>query len=55
MVQVNSDIGEIDVGFIDQTDPSVNSVGVKGLGEVAMVDAGLDCQCNLPCKRQAAP
>ncbi|MBC7879892.1 MAG: hypothetical protein H7Y37_01020 [Anaerolineae bacterium] len=31
------DIGEIDVGFIGQPDPLVNSVGVKGLGEAAMV------------------
>jgi xanthine dehydrogenase YagR molybdenum-binding subunit len=39
VVPVNADIGEIDVGFIDQPDPLVNSVGVKGLGEVAMVGA----------------
>lgn len=34
---VNADIGSIDVGFVDKPDPLVNSVGVKGLGEVAMV------------------
>jgi xanthine dehydrogenase YagR molybdenum-binding subunit len=39
VVPVNADIGDIDVGFIDQPDPLVNSVGVKGLGEVAMVGA----------------
>jgi xanthine dehydrogenase YagR molybdenum-binding subunit len=39
VVPVNADIGEIDVGFIDRPDPLINSVGVKGLGEVAMVGA----------------
>jgi xanthine dehydrogenase YagR molybdenum-binding subunit len=39
VVPVNADVGDIDVGFIDQPDPLVNSVGVKGLGEVAMVGA----------------
>jgi len=34
---VNADIGSIEVDFIDKPDPLVNSVGVKGLGEVAMV------------------
>ncbi len=37
VVPVNADIGEIDVGFIDRPDPVVNSIGSKGLGEVAMV------------------
>jgi xanthine dehydrogenase YagR molybdenum-binding subunit len=36
-VSVNADIGEIDVDFIDRPDPLLNDVGVKGLGEVAMV------------------
>lgn len=39
VVAVNADIGEIDVGFIDQPDPLANAMGVKGLGEVAMVGA----------------
>lgn len=39
VVPVNADIGEIDVGFINQPDPLANSIGVKGLGEVAMVGA----------------
>lgn len=39
VVAVNADIGEIDVGFIDQPDPLANSAGLKGLGEVAMVGA----------------
>ncbi len=39
VVPVNADIGEIDVGFIDQPDPLANATGVKGLGEVAMAGA----------------
>jgi xanthine dehydrogenase YagR molybdenum-binding subunit len=39
VVAVNADIGEIDVGLIDKPDPLTNAVGVKGLGEVAMVGA----------------
>jgi len=39
VVPVNADIGEIDVGFIDRPDPLANSIGLKGLGEVAMVGA----------------
>jgi xanthine dehydrogenase YagR molybdenum-binding subunit len=39
VVPVNADIGEIDVGFINQPDPLANTIGVKGLGEVAMVGA----------------
>ncbi len=36
-VVVNADIHQIDVDFIDEPDPMLNPVGVKGLGEVAMV------------------
>jgi xanthine dehydrogenase YagR molybdenum-binding subunit len=39
VLPVNADIGEIDVGFIDRPDPLANTMGVKGLGEVAMVGA----------------
>lgn len=39
VVQVNADIGEIDVDFINPPDTPINSVGVEGLGEVAMVGA----------------
>ncbi|MBY5768328.1 xanthine dehydrogenase family protein molybdopterin-binding subunit [Rhizobium leguminosarum] len=39
VVPVNADIGEIEVDFINEPDPVANSVGVKGLGEVAMVGA----------------
>jgi xanthine dehydrogenase YagR molybdenum-binding subunit len=37
VIPVNADIGSIDVSFIDRPDPLLNNVGVKGLGEVAMV------------------
>jgi xanthine dehydrogenase YagR molybdenum-binding subunit len=37
VVPVNADIGAIEVDFIDEPDPRLNDVGVKGLGEVAMV------------------
>ncbi|MGJ9420631.1 xanthine dehydrogenase family protein molybdopterin-binding subunit [Massilia sp. CMS3.1] len=37
VVPVAADIGEINVGFVDIADPRLNPLGVKGLGEVAMV------------------
>jgi xanthine dehydrogenase YagR molybdenum-binding subunit len=36
-VSVNADIGQLDVDFVDEPDPLLNPVGVKGLGEVALV------------------
>jgi xanthine dehydrogenase YagR molybdenum-binding subunit len=36
LIPVNADIGSIEVDFIDKPDPRLNSVGVKGLGEVVM-------------------
>ncbi|MBB4003657.1 MAG: xanthine dehydrogenase family protein molybdopterin-binding subunit [Aurantimonas endophytica] len=39
VVPVNADIGEIEVGFIDQPDPLLNSVGAKGVAEIAMAGA----------------
>ncbi|GAA2630823.1 xanthine dehydrogenase family protein molybdopterin-binding subunit [Dactylosporangium fulvum] len=36
-ISVNADIGEIEVDFVDEPDPMLNDVGVKGLGEVALV------------------
>jgi xanthine dehydrogenase YagR molybdenum-binding subunit len=36
-ISVNADIGQIDVDFIDEPDPLLNPLGVKGLGEVSMV------------------
>jgi xanthine dehydrogenase YagR molybdenum-binding subunit len=35
-VMVNADICDIDVAFVDEVDPHVNSLGAKGLGEVSM-------------------
>jgi xanthine dehydrogenase YagR molybdenum-binding subunit len=35
-VMVNADIGDIDLGFVDELDPHVNPLGAKGLGEVSM-------------------
>lgn len=37
VVAVNADIGEIDVGLIDQPDPAFNSAGARGMGELVMV------------------
>jgi xanthine dehydrogenase YagR molybdenum-binding subunit len=37
VIPVNADVGRIDVDFIDIPDPLLNALGVKGLGEVAMV------------------
>lgn len=37
VVAVNADIGDIEVGLLDRPDPLLNAMGVKGLGEVAMV------------------
>jgi xanthine dehydrogenase YagR molybdenum-binding subunit len=34
---VNADIHEIDIDFVDEPDPLINPVGVKGLGEISMV------------------
>lgn len=39
VIPVNADIGEIEVGFVDEPDPKLNAAGVKGLGEVAMAGA----------------
>jgi xanthine dehydrogenase YagR molybdenum-binding subunit len=34
LVPVNADIGAIDVVLVDEDDPHVNSIGVKGIGEI---------------------
>lgn len=36
-VSVNADIGDIEVDFVNRPDFQLNPVGVKGLGEIAMV------------------
>jgi xanthine dehydrogenase YagR molybdenum-binding subunit len=35
-VPVNADIGSIDVLFVDEHDPYVNSLGTKGIGEIGI-------------------
>jgi xanthine dehydrogenase YagR molybdenum-binding subunit len=37
VVPVNLDISNIDVSFVEETDPYVNPLGVKGLGEISIV------------------
>ena len=36
-VPVNADIDAIDVIFVDEPDPDVTPLGVKGLGEIGIV------------------
>jgi xanthine dehydrogenase YagR molybdenum-binding subunit len=36
-VPVNADIHEIDVIFVDEPDPDVNPLGIKGVGEIGIV------------------
>jgi xanthine dehydrogenase YagR molybdenum-binding subunit len=36
-VPVNADIHEIDVIFVEENDPIINPLGVKGLGEIGVV------------------
>ncbi|XXX80679.1 xanthine dehydrogenase family protein molybdopterin-binding subunit [Sorangium sp. So ce134] len=37
VIPVNADIASVEAEFIDEPDPILNSLGVKGLGEVVMV------------------
>ena len=37
MLPVAADIGSIEVDFVGTPDPRLNPMGVKGIGEVAMV------------------
>jgi xanthine dehydrogenase YagR molybdenum-binding subunit len=37
LVPVNLDIGNLEAHFVDEDDPHVNPLGVKGLGEIALV------------------
>ncbi|MGB3758779.1 MAG: xanthine dehydrogenase family protein molybdopterin-binding subunit [Rivularia sp. (in: cyanobacteria)] len=39
-VPVNADIPDIEIVFIEENDPYVNPLGVKGVGEVGIVGAG---------------
>ncbi|MGE8164401.1 xanthine dehydrogenase family protein molybdopterin-binding subunit [Paraburkholderia sp. NPDC080076] len=35
-VPVNADIGSLDISFIDRPDPYINSLGVRGIGEIGI-------------------
>jgi xanthine dehydrogenase YagR molybdenum-binding subunit len=37
LVPVNLDVGSLEAHFVDEDDPHVNPLGVKGLGEIALV------------------
>ena len=37
LLPVNLDIPQLDVHFVDEVDPHVNPLGVKGLGEISLV------------------
>ncbi|HYF88029.1 xanthine dehydrogenase family protein molybdopterin-binding subunit [Azospirillum sp.] len=37
LMPVNLDIGQLEALFVDEDDPHVNTLGVKGLGEIALV------------------
>lgn len=37
LVPVNLDIPQLEAHFVEETDPHVNALGVKGLGEIALV------------------
>ncbi|MGW0811137.1 xanthine dehydrogenase family protein molybdopterin-binding subunit [Nonomuraea sp. NPDC002799] len=39
VIPVNADVGRIDVAFVDEPDFTLNPMGVKNLGEVALVGA----------------
>ena len=36
-IATNADVGEIDVSWIEEDDPHVNPIGVKGIGEIGIV------------------
>jgi xanthine dehydrogenase YagR molybdenum-binding subunit len=36
-VPVNADIHDIQVIFVDEPDPTINRLGIKGLGEIGIV------------------
>ena len=35
-VPVNADIGKIDIAFVPESDPHINALGVKGIGEIGI-------------------
>jgi xanthine dehydrogenase YagR molybdenum-binding subunit len=38
-IATNADIGEIDISWLDEQDPLVNELGVKGIGEIGITGA----------------
>nr|WP_275585968.1 molybdopterin cofactor-binding domain-containing protein [Geodermatophilus sabuli] len=38
-VATNADIGEIDIAWLEEDDPLVNELGIKGIGEIGIVGA----------------
>jgi xanthine dehydrogenase YagR molybdenum-binding subunit len=38
-IATNADIGEIDISWLDEEDPLVNELGVKGIGEIGITGA----------------
>jgi xanthine dehydrogenase YagR molybdenum-binding subunit len=40
MLPVNADVPEIEVIMVDEPDPHINPLGIKGLGEIGIVGAG---------------
>ena len=38
-VPVNADIGALDISFLDKPDPHINSLGVRGIGEIGITGA----------------
>jgi xanthine dehydrogenase YagR molybdenum-binding subunit len=36
LVPVNADIGTLDISFINEPDPHINSLGVRGIGEIGL-------------------
>ena len=41
-VPVNADVGTIDVTLVDEVDPYVNPIGVKGIGEIGITGVAAD-------------
>jgi len=39
LIATNADIGKVDVSWIDEDDPHVNPLGIKGIGEIGIVGA----------------
>jgi hypothetical protein len=48
---VNADIAALEAFFVDEHDPHVNPLGVKGLAELAVIGAS-HRECGVPCDGQ---